>query len=113
MAARARPVAAPAGAEDDIMEYVKRIRSLRWLAMALRAQETAQVRGRGLRLVAPCRRRLQQRRWPLVWVETVQAVRACMCLDAPASQLCGPHLGVKGMSSGRRMQVQGLCVGYA
>ena len=26
------------------MEYVKRIRALRWLAMALRAQETAQVR---------------------------------------------------------------------
>ncbi len=44
MAARARPVAALAGAEDDIMEYVKRIRALRWLAMALRAQETAQVR---------------------------------------------------------------------
>lgn len=26
------------------MEYVKRIRALRWLAMALRAQETAQAR---------------------------------------------------------------------
>jgi len=95
------------------MEYVKRIRSLRWLAMALRAQETAQVRGRGLRLVAPCRRRLPPWRCPLVWAEMVQAVCACTCLDSPASQLCGPHVGVKGMSSGRRMQVQGLCVGCA
>ncbi len=47
-------MSAPAGAEDDIMEYVKRIRALRWLAMALRAQETAQVRSRGLRPMASC-----------------------------------------------------------
>lgn len=35
------------GAEEDVAEYVKRIRALRWLAMALRAQETAQVRSLG------------------------------------------------------------------
>lgn len=33
-----------AGSDEDVVEYVKRIRALRWLAMALRAQETAQVR---------------------------------------------------------------------
>ncbi|KAK9839202.1 hypothetical protein WJX81_001051 [Elliptochloris bilobata] len=31
------------GGEEDVAEYVKRIRALRWLAMALRAQEAAQA----------------------------------------------------------------------